>query len=116
MCGELRLADPIEEWIAEDRREALIARPSGTAAVEIHETLRIADRQFPQDERVDQREGGRARADGEPEREDCGRRDDRILAEEPQPETKVAPEGLDPGHELHIAARVAQEEAMAELP
>ena len=76
----------------------------------------VADRQLAQDERVDEREGRRARADREPERHDRGRRHDRVPAQEAEAEPEVAPQRLDPRQEFDVAARFAQEQAVAELP
>ena len=112
-AGRGRLAEPIEERVAEERREACMGLRAD--AVEHDEAGRIADRQLAEDQGVDEREGGRDGADGEAERDDGGGGDDGVLAQQPQAEAHVAPEGFEPVQELDVAARFAHQESASEL-
>ena len=109
-----RLTGALEERIAGECRETRVDRRAGPG--QIGEAVRIADRQLAQDEGIDEREGGRARADGETERHHRGRGHDRVLAQQTQPEPDVTCQGLGAARELDVAAGFAQLQPMTELP
>jgi hypothetical protein len=109
-----RLTGALEERIAGECREPRVLRRAGTG--QIREGVRITDRQLAQDEGIDEREGGRTRADGQAERQHRGGGHHRILPQQAQPEPDITCQGLGATRELDIAAGFAQLQPMTELP
>ena len=110
-----RLAKTLELGVAEvvviERR----ARKDAQPGIRKRDQLPgLRHRQGAQDQRVDEREGRRACADGQGQRDDGGGRDRRLLQQNAGAEAEIAEEGFEPGEELGVAARFAQGQLVPE--
>ena len=76
-------------------------RPAGFADLDPHELLRLADRQRPQQQRVDQREDRGRRADAERQGQHRGHAERGLLKHRAQRVTDVAPGLLEPDRCRH---------------
>ena len=112
-----RSGRPASRMLAKERvvEAEPIAGVRRCAQGDVDQRLRIVHRQRPQDQRIDQREGSGAGADRQRERDDGRRCDDLVPSAEPETEVDIPQDRLEPRKQLDIAARLAQEERVAEL-
>src|SRR6476646_10385673 len=103
----------LEKRIAEEGAEPKIL--VAARALEIHEAIRIANRQRSENDGVNQRECSSARTDREAERHDGSRRHTGVLAQHPNAEADVARDRVKPRQEFHVTARFTDDQAIAEL-
>jgi hypothetical protein len=108
------LAKPYEERIVE--RVGLGPLGSVGGEGQVHELFRLAHRQRPEDQRVDQRERCDARTKGQCQRHDGGAGRHRILPQHAHGQAHVAGDRIEPGEQLDVEALLAQPERAAEPP
>lgn len=107
-----RLAEPSEKGIAEGLAAGIQLGRIG----QMDQPIRVAHRQPTEDQRVDERERGCARADGQRQRRDRRSGDDGVPAEDTQAEAEVFEDRLEPGEELDVTALLAQPQRVAKPP
>ena len=83
---------------------------------EVDQLPRRADGQRPEDERVEQREGGGAGPERERQRDDGGRRDAGVPAQHARPHAHVAHHRVEPRQQLDVTALLPGAQRAAEAP